>query len=521
MQGNTYIQQIFYHYILSDIIIAQKISADFFDIKTIQECYLLSKEYLMKYHKAPTATELKELIKIANKEDILTNDIIDILYAAKNSLSEFTSEWLFDNSTSWAQWKNFINSLKSTLAYVKINESEISVENVKEIMEHAKSHFNKNCIIEFEDVTDSGADFWDASSHKQQKLIRSSTGYDFIDICLKGGYYPGCLVCFVGAPKIGKSVWLQNLCATSVKKGEHNIYISLELPEEMINSRIGSNMFSIPSLDYEKYSNDEILFKERINNFKKSQIVPPGKLFVKMFPTSTLSTVDLEAFILAKEDELSTENNKFKFKNVFVDYINIMRNYRNPNSENTYMKIKQIAEDLKAIGIKNNWSIVTATQTKVSQYESNDMSPQQVAESSGLGATVDVMFGIIADPIMKQQGQYYLKCIYDRVAPEDNKRKHYILQKEFLRLIEDKESPIEDVSMMINLNPPSQNKSYFNQNIKNKNNNENINMNQNNIQTLPIFSKSLLDNKSNNLNIEQASNHVLSGLINVTGDKLF
>ena len=49
---------------------------------------------------------------------------------------------------------------------------------------------------------------------------------------------------------------------------------------------------------------------------------------------------------------------------MIIDYINIMKNWRNPNSENTYMKIKQIAEDLRAAAQRNDWSIVTATQTK-------------------------------------------------------------------------------------------------------------------------------------------------------------
>jgi hypothetical protein len=133
-----------------------------------------------------------------------------------------------------------------------------------------------------------------------------------------------------------------------------------------------------------------------------------------------------------------------------VDYINIMKNYRNPNSENTYMKIKQLAEDLKAMGIKNGWAIITATQTTRSQYDTNDMSGNQVSESVGLGATVDAMFGIIADALMKAQGKYFLKCLYDRVAPEDNKRKLFNLDKSYLRITEDPTAPIEEVFTTIN-----------------------------------------------------------------------
>lgn len=517
---NQYIQNIFYHFLLSDPGLTLKIEPDFFDAQNLQICFQYAKDYVIKYHQAPSANQLKELLRLDNKSEIVSDDIVDILYSSQNSVKDYTYDWLYDNSTSWAQWKNFLNSLRQTLAYVKLNQDNVSVENVKEIMEHAKGAFNKSCIIEFNDDGKGGSDFWDAMSHKQVKLVRSSSGYPFIDLCLKGGYFPGCLICFVGAPKIGKSLWLQNLCAASIKKGENNAYISLELPEEMIHSRIGSNMFSIPSLDYEKYTENPIEFKERITAFKKSCLIPPGKLIVKSFPTSTMSVLDLEAWLLSKEEELSTEGHPFKFKNVFVDYINIMRNYRNPNSENTYMKIKQLAEDLKAIGLKHDWAMITATQTTRSQYDTSDMTGAQVAESSGLNATVDAMFGIIADSFMKARGEYYLKCLYDRVAPEDNKRKKYLNDKTFLRITEDISSPIEDLTGMDiggsqNFQRYANNKPQYN-NYGNTQPQQSIP--QQNVTSMPMLSDSL---EATGKSISPANNSLNIGIVNVTGSGLF
>jgi len=442
---NQYIQNIFYHFILSEPSMAQKVEPDFFDSPNLQLCFQLAKEYVTKYHSAPTANQMKELARASNVSEQLNDDIVDILYTAQDSVKDYTHDWLYDNAASWAQWKNFIKSLSNTISYVKLNQDNVSVENVKEIMEHAKGGFNRSCIIDFNSSDESGSDFWDADAHKQIKLIRSSTGYNFLDICLDGGTFPGCLVCFVGAPKIGKSLWLQNLCVESIKRGENNAYITLELPEEMINQRMGANMFSIPALEYKNYTADITAFKERITSFRKSCITVPGQCIVKQFPTSSMSVLDLEGWLLKKEEELSTETVPFKFKNVFIDYINIMKNYRNPNSENTYMKIKQLAEDVKAMGIKHGWAIITATQANRSQYDTTDISGSQVAESAALAATVDVMFGIISDSLMKAQGQYYIKCLFDRVSPQDNKRKLFLLDKTYLRITEDLSSPIEEV----------------------------------------------------------------------------
>lgn len=439
---SQYTQQVFYHFVLSDPTLVTKWEPDFFDDKNLKICFKFAKDFYLKYKHAPSCTEMEHILSDHDMIDLVQDDVIKSIYSSQDR-GGYSDEWLYDNCTTFATWRKLENSLKNTISYVKMNQDNVNENNVKEFTENAKNIFNHDAIITFEDVDD-GVDFWDAASHKQNKLKRSSSGYEFIDTCLDGGFFPGSLICIVGAPKVGKSMWLQNLCAESVKRGEDNVYISLELQEELVNSRIGSNMFSIPSMSYRKFADNEEMMREKILSFKKGCLVPPGKLIVKFFPTSTMSVIDLEAYLLKREEEMSTENKKFKFKNVFVDYINIMRNYRNPNSENTYMKIKQLAEDLRAMGAKNGWAVITATQTGRQQFDTDDISSKDVAESVGLGATVDAMFGIVANPQMKAEGKYYLKCIYDRVAPFDNMRKLFHLDKEFLRITEDMDAKMED-----------------------------------------------------------------------------
>jgi hypothetical protein len=153
--------------------------------------------------------------------------------------------------------------------------------------------------------------------------------------------------------------------------------------------------------------------------------------------------------LLEKESELSVEGKPFHFKNVFVDYINIMRNYRNPNTENTYMKIKQIAEDLRAMAIKHNWTIITATQTNRAQFDTNDINGSNVSESTALIATVDLMFGIIASPEMRNNNKYVLKCMYDRVARKDGYKKDFTLSVDYLRITEDPNEPYRDSEVYV------------------------------------------------------------------------
>jgi nucleoid-associated protein YgaU len=79
--------------------------------------------------------------------------------------------------------------------------------------------------------------------------------------------------------------------------------------------------------------------KKKIQSVRQSQLNEFGVLHTKEFPASTCSVNDLRTYLKKAEEVLG-----LKFDNIFVDYINIMKNWRNANSENTYMKIKQIAD---------------------------------------------------------------------------------------------------------------------------------------------------------------------------------
>lgn len=444
---NNYVQQILFHYILSRVDLCSKIKYNFFDTKELQFLYQIAQPYVLKYKEAPTSAQIKDILKVENKEEIISSEVIDTIYRTKNSLQEYGEDWLENTAINWAKWSNFTLSVRNLVAYVK--GAQVTEDNVDDIMEHAKSLFNSDAIIEFNESP--GSDLYDAFAHKPSKLLRSSVGYDYIDKCLKGGCWEGSLIIFAAAPKAGKSLWLQNLCAKSIIAGNDCAYISLELPEEMIMSRIGSNLFNIPSLQYEQFAEDENYMKQKITSFLNEGIKPRGNLWVKFFPASTLTTTELENCLLREEERRSTPDKPFKFKMVYIDYLNLMKNWRNPNSENTYLKVKQLAEDVKAIGAVNKWPIISATQIKREAWDSTDIVVSDISESAGLNATVDAMFGIIVDPMMKAQGVYHLKCLLDRVCPMENTYKKFINDKTYLRITEDELEPYKECSQAVNI----------------------------------------------------------------------
>jgi hypothetical protein len=233
------------------------------------------------------------------------------------------------------------------------------------------------------------------------------------------------------------SMWLCNLACQGVRQGYDVAYISLEMSETKIIKRLACNLLNIPSKEYNTLSEDGSYIKKRFSSIASDALSIPGALRVKEFPTSTASVTDVENWLKRMEERMQK-----RFKLVVIDYIGIMRNYRNANSENSYMKIKQIAEDLRAMAMRNEWCIVTASQFNRGAYNSNDVILEQIAESAALIHTVDGLFGIIQDEIMLMNSEYLLKTLANREEGYKNSKKRFMISYDYSRITEDLNSEI-------------------------------------------------------------------------------
>ena len=151
-------------------------------------------------------------------------------------------EWLENNVSPWIQVRNLDHVMRKAIAFMKT--TKVTAENASEVVEKIRHMLSSETAIDFS--FNLGSDFFDPTAHLQHRLKRTSTGYDYVDLCLKGGWWKGSLITFLSGPKAGKSTWLGNLALNSVKLGHNTAYVSFELQEEIINMRLGANMFSIP-----------------------------------------------------------------------------------------------------------------------------------------------------------------------------------------------------------------------------------------------------------------------------------
>ncbi len=424
-------ENIILRYVISSQTYLETCKREFFKNESFGEILAAVREFWDKYHEIPASEQLIEAFKLKGNSDGVDKNEIKSIYEI--DLSKYEDEWLKETTEFFIEYKNLTKSAVDALKYIQ--STPVTSDNIKAVIDTFK-----NIIVERNNIDfsfDQGLDFFDPNNHQQLTQNTFSTGYPFIDTVLGGGFSSKALYVFMGMPKVGKSLWLGNLAAQAVRSGHNVAILSLEMTDRKYVKRVGANLLGIPVSTYTEAAEDDQIIKKKLGSMAYDNLRVPGHLMIKEFPTSQASVNDIERYLRKVE-----ENKGIKFKVVIVDYINIMKNWRNANSENTYMKIKQIAEDLRGMAMNNNWSIVTATQTKQGDFDASDLSINSAAESSGLVATVDGMFGIIQDPIMYANKEYKLKILANRDDGYKNAYKVFSVDYRYMRISEDVNVPM-------------------------------------------------------------------------------
>ena len=426
MQFGQDFEKIFFRLSLEKPKYLQAIKYNFYTSEEIDALSFLANKFYAKFSETPTKENLKLLVQNHPKsKERVSDNILEMVFDV--DLDKYDEEWLTNTAESWIKWRTFNTSLTDTIEYIKT--TDVNPENVDAIVTKVKGLINDRNNLTFN--SDLGLNFFDFDSHDQKEADKVSTGYNFLDRMLGGGYdRGGNLVVYAGEQNIGKSIYLANDAANFVKMGTNTVVITAEMAAHKFVKRIGSNLLNININDYAEKAKNRDHIKRRLETVGDG-FTPPGNLYVKQFPTSQATVLDIEAYVAQIEEEL-----QIKVGAVVIDYINILANYRNQNTENTYMKIKQIAEDLRAMGIRNNWLIVTATQINRNGYNSSDISMTDVAESAGLSHTADVMLGIIQDDLMRANQEYWLKVLKIRDGEGKGNKCKLNIDYNFMRLIE-------------------------------------------------------------------------------------
>lgn len=423
MIGSQDFEKVFYLHVRNNPNYFKTISESFFDNEEIGTLLTIDKQFFDRFNQVPSKDQLKLIAKQEKFVDKISEKIIDIVF--DEPIDSYDPEWIKETSESWILWKSLDKSLIDTFEYVKT--VKVTPSNVKEIINKVKNLINERNNITFNQSL--GKNFFDFESHIPEANSKITTNHNWVDH-FTGGYRTKSLVVYAGEQNIGKSIWLANDAVNFVKAGYDVAVISAEMAEIDFIHRIGANLLNVKISEYEKMSKTPDFIKNRLSNLRNG-VIPPGNLFVKEYPTSQATVPEIEAYL----KELETTQG-VKLRAIIIDYINILSNFRNPNTENTYMKIKQIAEDLRAMAVRNEWIVISATQINRGGYDSTELNLGHIAESAGLSHTADMIYGIIQDTSMHMNNEYWLKILKVRNGTGKNSRCLYRVDYNYMRLTE-------------------------------------------------------------------------------------
>lgn len=372
-----------------------EMGGDFFTNPELQYLANNAKAFFKEYKETPSREQMKAIIKGDKKE--LSPEIVDNLYDVE--INAYDSEWISDITEAWIRFRALNHNLFEAVTMFKT--ADITLENVNDIVQRAATLVGDTNLISFD--RDLGDDFFEVESHKNIKESKIPSTWEYWNKCSHGGLDHKTLTCYIGGTNVGKSIVLCNDAAEYVRRGKNVLFITCEMAKEKVTRRISANLFDMKLEDYDVLVEDPQKVKKKLNQFTKNCFLGPGKLRIKELPTGQGTVLDVERYIKEVEETLN-----YKVDVVIIDYINIMCNYRIPNSENTYLKIKMLAEDLRGLAVKYDVLMITASQIGRGALDGSDINLTDVSESMGLIHTCDNVIGIIQTEEMRR-GEYNME----------------------------------------------------------------------------------------------------------------
>lgn len=226
------------------------------------------------------------------------------------------------------------------------------------------------------------------------------------------GFRKKSIYMFIGKTHVGKTLWLCHIAAAFKRSDISGVYFTAEMSENAITHRIDANI-----LDFEMSELGMSLGRESYMDKVSSTIekYSKGDWFIKEYPPGFASKNNITSYL----QELKIKEGIIPDV-IIVDYINLFASSRLPASamQNSYLYMKVVTEEMRALAVENAFPVITATQTNRdsanNSIESADMTG--VGESWAMPQTSDWM-GIIAQPPeLFEERKYLLKVLKNRHA---------------------------------------------------------------------------------------------------------
>jgi len=192
----------FFHYLKNKPEYFSNIEYDFFKDPSIKCLYGIVKAFYNKFKKNITDDIIENILKNRVIKEFHSKDEIDgstyfnqalfdtIMSQGHKELDEEHTKFEFEeyakNQRTWDAVESIIGIMNETVIAGKVDERNSRIRDI----------IIKGTSLNFDD--DLGSNFRDATKHQSIAKKRFSTGYEYFDECLDGGFGVGELVCIAG-----------------------------------------------------------------------------------------------------------------------------------------------------------------------------------------------------------------------------------------------------------------------------------------------------------------------------------
>lgn len=314
----------------------------------------------------PTTTEIKSYLNSETDKQKFKNAVNSISCIEKN----LNREELYENTERFLKERGIYEAMLAVAKDVGAGNIDTSL---------ILDKFEKSCNVSL--IPDLGLDLLKDFSKVEQELMNPeptiSTGFKWLDEKLGGGLqkHGRSMYVFAGQTNIGKSIILGNIACNVAMQGKNVVVISLEMSETMYAKRLTANLTKV---GINSLANNIDIVRAQMDNLKEFN--SNCKIFVKEFPPSTMTPRAIEVYLR------KLQKRNIKIDLIVLDYLNLLTSTKGNNS---YERIKYIAEETRAMTYAFHCPLVTVTQTNRSGTNVNEPDLTTVSESYALGATSD------------------------------------------------------------------------------------------------------------------------------------
>lgn len=393
--------------LINDINFARRVlpylKKEYFEQQTEKIIFSHIENFFNLYSNVPSFDAL--FVNMLNDKTIKENDAKDLdtkIGNLKSITDEFNNKWLVENTENFCQERALTLALEESIYILNGNAKNKDWGAIPEILKEALTvSFDTNIGHDYYEDSEIRFDSYHKKENKIPFLI------DVLDKATNNGVAEKTLNMIVGGVHGGKSAFLCHLSATYLKQNKNVLYITCEMSEEAIASRIDANLFNMNIDDI--FNIPKNSYKNKINELiRKSS----GKLKIKEYPTGECNVSHIRSLL----NELWLKKN-FEPDVILIDYLNILSSARfKAANVNSYTYFKSVSEEIRGLAIEQGLPIWTATQVNRGGYNNSDPSLDSISDSFGVAMTADFAAVLVSSDELIQKQQIVLKQLKNRYS---------------------------------------------------------------------------------------------------------